>query len=208
MTPQRLRPALFLDRDGVINVDKAYVHRIEDFEFVDGIFELCQEAQRVDMAIVVVTNQAGIGRGYYTEQQFAALTEWMCTQFAAQGVTIDAVYFCPYHPEHGLGIYRQDSFDRKPNPGMILRARDDLGLNLQNSILVGDNLTDIQAARAAGVGYAVLVQDRANTCETDIEPDLREDSVRGMIEKFLLLRPYHAKTNTENTTQIQLEADI
>ena len=94
------RPALFLDRDGVINVENNYVHKIEDFEFIDGIFDLCRLATQFDMAIVVVTNQAGIGRGYYSEAQFQILTHWMKGRFEEERAPISAVYFCPYHPEH------------------------------------------------------------------------------------------------------------
>lgn len=150
------RKALFLDRDGVINVEKDYVHRREDFEFVDGIFELGREARARGYLLVVVTNQSGIGRGYYTEETFRALTEWMKGEFAREGVEIARVYHCPYHPTEGIGEYRADSFDRKPAPGMILRAAEDLGLDLGASILVGDRLPDMRAAEAAGVGTRVL----------------------------------------------------
>lgn len=159
-----MRPALFLDRDGVINVEKKYVYRREAFEFVDGIFDLCESAAREGMALVVVTNQAGIGRGYYTEAQFHELTNWMRVQFAVRGIKLDAVYFCPCHPEHGVGRYKTDSFDRKPNPGMILRARDELGLDLSRSVLVGDKSTDIAAAKAAGVGVSILLADGGEAC--------------------------------------------
>lgn len=148
---------MFLDRDGVINVEKNYVHRIEDFEFVEGIFDLCLHATGKGMAIVVVTNQAGIARGYYTENEFQDLTRWMCGRFAEQRVMVDAVYHCPYHPEHGVGQFKRESFDRKPNPGMILRARDELGLDLSKSILIGDKHSDIAAGRAAGVGRNILL---------------------------------------------------
>ncbi len=151
------RPALFLDRDGVINVETNYVYRIEDFVFIDGIFDLCRNAKSAGMAVVVVTNQAGIGRGYYTEVQFQQLTDWMCARFAEQGVKIDGVYYCPYHAEHGVGKYKAESFDRKPNPGMFLRARDELELTLENSILVGDKASDLAAARAAKLGKSVLL---------------------------------------------------
>lgn len=151
------RSALFLDRDGVINVEKNYVHRIEEFEFVEGIFDLCRTAAQRGMLIVVVTNQAGIGRGYYSEAQFFRLTDWMRLRFAEEHAPIGAVYFCPYHPECGIGEYRKDSYDRKPNPGMILRARDELQLDLSRSILVGDKATDILAGKAAGVGTTVLL---------------------------------------------------
>lgn len=155
-----MRAALFLDRDGVINVERNYVHRVEDVEFIDGIFTLCQAAKNAGLAIVVVTNQAGIGRGYYTEDQFRTLMDWMKERFAERGVVIDAVYFCPFHPEHGVGVYKQDSFDRKPNPGMILRAQADLDIDLGASCLIGDKASDIAAARAAGVGTAVLFGSR------------------------------------------------
>lgn len=155
--PRNQRAALFLDRDGVINVEKSYVHRIQDFEFVEGIVDLCLHATSKGMAIVVVTNQAGIARGYYTEDEFQDLTRWMCERFAEQGVVIDAVYHCPYHPEHGVGTYQRESFDRKPNPGMILRARDELGLDLAQSVLIGDKYSDIAAGRSAGVGRTILL---------------------------------------------------
>ncbi len=155
MQPSLFRPALFLDRDGVINVEKNYVHRVEDFEFLDGIFDLCRAAIERDMPIVVVTNQAGIGRGYYSEAQFQTLTEWMKARFEEAGAPIAAVYFCPDHPEHGVGSYRKESFDRKPNPGMLFRARDDLRLDLSRSILIGDKASDIAAAKAAGVGVSL-----------------------------------------------------
>src|SRR5204863_8956993 len=95
--------ALFLDRDGVITVDKNYVWRIEDFEFLPDIFELCRAAQTVGLLPIIVTNQAGIGRGYYTEQDFQTLTEWMLAEFSAQGIGIGRVYHCPYHPTEGIG---------------------------------------------------------------------------------------------------------
>ena len=155
--PSRLRYALFLDRDGVVNVEKNYVYQIEDFEFLEGIFELCRIAADRDMPIVVVTNQAGIGRGYYSEEQFHTLTDWMRRRFEDEGAPISAVYHCPYHPVHGIGDYRRESIDRKPNPGMILRARDDLKLDLGKSILIGDKPSDIAAAKRAGVGFTVLL---------------------------------------------------
>lgn len=148
--------ALILDRDGVVNLDKDYVHRREDFEFVEGIFDLCRAAAGQGYRIVIITNQSGIGRGYYTEADFHALTAWMKAQFAEEGIEIAAVYFCPYHPVHGLGEYKQDSYDRKPNPGMILKAARDFDLDLSDCILVGDRESDMKAARSAGVGHKVL----------------------------------------------------
>lgn len=141
--------ALFLDRDGVINVDHGYVHNQEDFEFIDGIFELCRCAQKHGFLIFVVTNQSGIGRGYYTEQDFLKLSDWMCGVFKDRGVDIAKVYYCPSLPE-------ENSTDRKPMPGMILKAAEEFGIDLSRSVLVGDKITDIQAGVAAGVGTNLL----------------------------------------------------
>jgi D-glycero-D-manno-heptose 1,7-bisphosphate phosphatase len=146
------KPALFLDRDGVINVDHGYVYRPEDVEFINGIFELVVAANEAGYMVVVVTNQAGIGRGYYSEAQFHALTAWMKARFSEQGGHLDAVYFCPFHPEHGIGEYRRESDCRKPAPGMLLQAWRELNIDLANSILVGDKATDMMAGQAAGVG--------------------------------------------------------
>jgi D-glycero-D-manno-heptose 1,7-bisphosphate phosphatase len=182
-----MRPALFLDRDGVINEDRGYVHLIRDFTFIDGIFELCRGAMDAGMAIIVVTNQAGIGRGYYSEEQFHELSDWMIDRFAEERVTIDGIYYCPYHPEHGVGRYKADSFDRKPKPGMILRARDEHGLNLEQSMLIGDREWDIAAAKAAGVGTSILIsQPGVQTIE---KPDLLARSLREALHALFPGRP-------------------
>lgn len=154
------RRALFLDRDGVINLDHGYVWRAENFDFVPGIFDLARAAHQQGFAIFVVTNQAGIGRGYYDEADFAALTGWMRKRFDSEGAPIEKVYFCPTHPEHGLGHYKVDSPFRKPGPGMILQAAREFDLNLSQSLLVGDNASDIAAGRSAGVGVNVLYDPR------------------------------------------------
>ena len=148
--------ALFLDRDGVININHGYVHSIKSFDFIDGIFELVRTAHANNLKIVVITNQAGIGRGFYSEQEFHQLTSWMCKEFMNQGTPIDKVYFSPFHPTEGLGEYKKDDFSRKPNPGMILQAQQALGLDLEHSILIGDKGSDIQAGNAAGVGTNLL----------------------------------------------------
>jgi len=145
--------ALFLDRDGVINVERDYVYRIEDFEFMPGIFGLCRSAEDAGLVPIIVTNQAGIGRGYFTEEDFQRITVWMLDQFRLRGIHIGRVYHCPFHPTAGIGEYRRESCDRKPNPGMILKARDDFALDLANSVLVGDKDSDLEAGRAAGVGH-------------------------------------------------------
>jgi len=148
--------ALFLDRDGVINVNHGYVHRPENFEFIEGIFDLVRTAYALQFKLIVITNQAGIARGFYTEQQFHEITNWMCEQFVIQGVSIAKVYFSPYHPIEGLGAYKKDDFSRKPYPGMILQAQREFSLNLGSSVLIGDKASDIQAGVSASVGCNIL----------------------------------------------------
>ncbi len=151
-----IRPcALLLDRDGVINVDHGYVHRIQYFEFVPGIFDLARAAHLACYQVFVITNLAGIARGFYSEKQFHELTAWMCNEFASQGAPIAKVYFSPYHPTEGLGIYRRDDVSRKPRPGMILQAQGEF--NLASPILIGDKASDIRAGFAAGVGQNILL---------------------------------------------------
>ena len=125
--------ALFLDRDGVINHEINYLYKVEDFRFVEGIFDLCRNFQRNNFLLFVITNQAGIARGYYTEQDFAALTEWMIAKFKEQGILITKVYYCPHHPE-----ITGECSCRKPRPGMILQAKQEFNLDQGTSVLIGD----------------------------------------------------------------------
>ncbi len=155
--------ALFLDRDGVINHNHGYVYKREDFDFIEGIFDVAQHACKQDYKLVVITNQAGIARGYYTEEQFHQLTDWMCQQFSKAGAPISLVYFSPFHPTAGLGKYLKDDFSRKPHPGMIRQAQKDLSIDLSHSVLIGDKVSDIQAGIAAGVRTNLLfAADRPN----------------------------------------------
>ena len=141
-------PALFLDRDGVINLDKGYVGRVEDFEFLPGIFELARFAvHELGWPLVVVSNQSGIGRGYFDEDAYQRLTDWMCERFRAEQAPIARVYHCPYHPTHGIGAYRADHDWRKPKPGMILQAATDLNLDLSRSVLIGDKFRRYRGRR-------------------------------------------------------------
>ncbi|HRD75976.1 MAG TPA: HAD family hydrolase [Hyphomicrobiaceae bacterium] len=162
-----MSPALFLDRDGVVNVDRDYVFRREDFDWQPGIFDLARTAHRAGLPIVIVTNQSGIGRGYYSEVDFQALTTWMRTRFEDEGAPIRAVYHSPHHPEAARPEYRAaDHPWRKPRPGMLLAARDEHGLDLVNSIMIGDRVSDIEAGAAAGVGTLVLVSEHSAELST------------------------------------------
>lgn len=149
--------AVFLDRDGVINLDRAYVHRWEDFEFVPGALDAAARLSAAGWALVVVTNQSGIARGYYTEEDYQALTQRMVAAFAAHGAPLAAVYHCPHHPSGRVAALAMDCDCRKPAPGMLLRAAREHDLSLAESMMIGDKPSDIAAARAAGVGRAYLV---------------------------------------------------
>lgn len=148
------RRALFLDRDGVINVNHGYVHTVADTDFVPGIFTLVAAARAAGMAPVVVTNQAGIARGLYPEARFLDYTHWVHDEFERRGAPLLATYYCPHHPVAGIGEYRVDCACRKPAPGMLLQAMEDLALDMGRSLLIGDQDSDIAAGLAAGVGGA------------------------------------------------------
>ncbi len=151
------KKALFLDRDGVINANFGYVHRPEDCVFIDGIHDLLATAKDLGYFITVITNQAGIGRGYYSEAAFHAFMNWMNTQLREQ---LDAIYFCPYHAEHGIGSYKKVSLERKPEPGMLFRAIQDHGLDPSKSLIIGDSDKDMEAAAKAKIATRLLLSDQ------------------------------------------------
>jgi D-glycero-D-manno-heptose 1,7-bisphosphate phosphatase len=148
---------LFLDRDGIINEEIGYLNDPADVRFVSGIFSLCRVAQALGYRLMVVTNQSGIARGYYSEADFHRLMDWMKQQFEHEGIRLDAVYFCPYHPEHGIGEYRRDHEDRKPGAGMLRQGAREFDLTLARSVMIGDRCSDIAAANTAGLKQAFLL---------------------------------------------------
>lgn len=152
-----MKKALFLDRDGVVNIDHGYLYKPEQFEFIDGVFEGCRLFQNAGFDIVIITNQSGIGRGYYSEDDFHKLTTWMIKAFKDQGINILDVKFCPHHPKKAIGQYLQDCQCRKPAPGMLLEAMAEHQLDPKMSIMVGDKPSDMEAAINAGVPKKYLV---------------------------------------------------
>ncbi|NYZ17539.1 HAD family hydrolase [Azospirillum sp. RWY-5-1] len=156
--------ALLLDRDGVVNVDHGYVGTVERFAFMDGILPLARRAVDLGYRIAIATNQSGIARDRYGEAEFQALTGWMAERFAAAGAPLAAVFHCPYLPGAAVPAYDRDSVWRKPSPGMILEAERRLGLDLARSVFIGDQPTDMAAARAAGVGLRLLLDHSAPPC--------------------------------------------
>jgi len=175
------RPAIILDRDGVINREDGYVHKADEFRFIEGVFDACREMSKAGFRLIVITNQAGIARGYYTEDDFHHLTKWMLDEFRQHGIEIDGVYYCPHHPVHGVGDYRRDCDCRKPAPELILRAAREHSLDLRRSVLVGDKVTDIEAGRAAGVACCVLVLTGHPVSDKDLDKaDTVFDDLRGV----------------------------
>jgi len=153
-----MQRAVFLDRDGVINVDHGYTHRVEDFQFIAGSPEALARLQAAGWRLVVVTNQSGIARGLFSNDDYERFTAHMRAELRAAGVQLDAVLHCPHLPDATVVAYRQACDCRKPGVGMLLRAARELSLDLAASVIVGDRLSDVQAGRSAGVGRCMLVR--------------------------------------------------
>ncbi|MDQ7059585.1 MAG: HAD family hydrolase [Sulfurimonas sp.] len=152
-----MRKALFLDRDGVVNIEKDYLYKIEDFEFIEGIFDLCHYYQSLGYEIFVVTNQSGIARSYYSQEDFSLLSTWMVKAFKSNGIKITKVYHCPHHPS-----ISGNCTCRKPHAGMLLNAEKDFDIDLSRSIIIGDKETDIEAGLKAGLKYMYLFDETKN----------------------------------------------
>lgn len=150
LRPGPQRPAVFLDRDGTINVEKNYLYRVEDFVFIPGAPEAIRRLKDAGYLVVVVTNQSGVARGYYSLADVDRLHRHIQGELAKAGTSIDAFYVCPHHPSEGTGAFRVDCDCRKPKPGLLRRAAEDLAIDLEASYLVGDKPADIDAARSAG----------------------------------------------------------
>jgi D-glycero-D-manno-heptose 1,7-bisphosphate phosphatase len=159
--------ALFLDRDGVINEEVGYLVHAKDVRFTAGLFSLCRTAQTLGYKLVVVTNQSGIARGYYTEEQYETVMQWMREELAREGIVLDAVYYCPDHPDFPSSRKCDPSW-RKPGPGMLLAAAQEFALDMAASVYVGDRCTDVSAGNAAKVGKMFLLAG-VETAECDGE---------------------------------------
>ncbi|QXE92247.1 D-glycero-beta-D-manno-heptose 1,7-bisphosphate 7-phosphatase [Geomonas subterranea] len=142
--------AVFLDRDGTINEEVQYLSRVEDFRLIPGVPYALQRLKDAGFLLVVVTNQSGVGRGLYDETALQAVHDRMHEELGVFGITIDACYFCPHHPEHAVGHYRVECSCRKPSPGMLEQAAVDLDIDLSRSYMIGDKLGDIEAGLNAG----------------------------------------------------------
>lgn len=196
---KQIQPAIFLDRDGVINNDDDYVYKIADFQFIDGVFDACQIFKAQGYQIIIITNQAGIARGFYSEQDFQQLTQWMQQQFQEQGIAISGVYYCPHHPVHGKDKYLADCQCRKPEPGMILQAAGEHDIELSKSILIGDKISDINAGKNAGIGKNYLVK----TGKT-VTDEVAKQSDGVFNDLLSLAQALFPKTILERTEKIKL----
>lgn len=151
-----MNKAVFFDRDGVINIDTGYVGRIEDFKFVEGIIAAMQDVLLQGYLLIIVTNQSGIGRGFYTEGDFQRLTAWMKAELSRQGVFVDAVFHCPHTDSDHCEC-------RKPKPGMLLQAIEEFDVDCNKSWMIGDSERDIEAAATANIGHTVFFDPDNNT---------------------------------------------
>ena len=142
---------IFLDRDGVINKEVKYLHKIEEFTFIDGIFDACKYYQNLDYKIIIITNQSGIARGYYDENTFQKITKWMLSQFEKNNINILEVFYCPHGPDSICEC-------RKPKPGMLLNAKKKYNIDINSSWMIGDKEVDIIAANNAGIYNTIQVR--------------------------------------------------
>ena len=151
---------IFLDRDGVINKDINYLYKVKDFQFIDGIFDSCIYFQKLGFKIIVVTNQSGISRGYFSEKEYKNLTNWMLNEFKKNGIKILDVFHCPHLPDSNCSC-------RKPMPGMFINAKKKYNIDMENSWLIGDKETDIIAANSSGISNTILIKSNHKINELD-----------------------------------------
>jgi len=165
------KKVVFIDRDGVINKEVGYLHKIRDFEFIDGVFDACLHFQKLGYSLIIITNQSGIARGYYNEDDFHLVNNWMIDQFENQGVSILDVFFCPHGPESTCDC-------RKPKPGMFNQANDKYNIDMENSWMIGDKEADVQAANAAGIKNTILVKSGHEIDEASSKSQFILDSIK------------------------------
>jgi len=174
----KMNKAVFLDRDGTLNIDYGYVHKIDDFHFIEGSIEALKKLKEMGYLLVLVTNQSGIARGYFSEQEFLQLTEWMDWSLADRGVDLDGIYYCPHHSEAKLAEFKQDCDCRKPKSGMLLQAIEELNIDPARSIMIGDKIEDLLAGQGAKIGTNILVRTgKEVTAKGEDEADYVLDSI-------------------------------
>ena len=169
---------VFLDRDGVINEEVGYLHKIKDFKFINGVMDSCNYFLSLGYQIIVVTNQSGIGRGLYKEEDFQIVSEWMLGKFEQQGVSILDVFFCPHGPD-------DDCYCRKPKPGLFIDAKEKYDIDMNKSWMIGDKEADIESANNAGISQTILVRSGHKINEEKTRATYTLDSI---LDAQLLIR--------------------
>ena len=162
---------IFLDRDGVINKEVEYLFRIADFKFNEGVFDACLYFQNLDYKIIIISNQSGIARGYYSERDYLELTKWMLDQFNIKGISILDILYCPHGPESTCDC-------RKPKPGMLIEAKYKYDISMKDSWMIGDKETDIEAANLAGITNTILVRSGHLIDESNSNSKFTIDSIK------------------------------
>ena len=162
---------IFLDRDGVINKEINYLHKIDDFEFIDGIFDACLYFQSLGYKIIIITNQSGISRGYYTENDYQKVTQWMLNQFKYMSINILDIFHCPHGPDSTCDC-------RKPKPGMFLKAKAKHNTDMEKSWMIGDKERDTIAANSAGIDNTILVRSGHRIDESNSNAKIIINSIR------------------------------
>lgn len=165
-----MRKAVFLDRDGVINIDHGYVYQKEDFEWIPGVLESCKKLTDLGYLLVIITNQSGIARGFYTEEALNRLNDWVKDEFARAKAPLSGIFYCPHHPSEGNEPYRKDCDCRKPKPGLILQAQESLDIDLSCSVFFGDKKSDMLAATSAKIPTRVLLGTNGQKVPTQVTP--------------------------------------
>ena len=162
---------IFLDRDGVINKEINYLHKIDEFEFIDGIFDACLYFQSLSYKIIIITNQSGISRGYYTESDYQKVTQWMLNQFKYKNINILDIFHCPHRPNSNCDC-------RKPNPGMFIKAKAKHNTDMTKSWMIGDKEVDVIAANSAGIYNTILVRSGHRIDESNSNAKIIINSIR------------------------------
>ena len=160
--------AVFLDRDGTINHDGGYTHRVEDLRLIDHVIDGLQLISGMGFRLIITTNQSGIARGYFTEGDMKVFNRHLVEMLRSYSIGIDAIYHCPYHPTVGVGHYHRDSDCRKPKPGMLLQAAGDHGIDLAASYVIGDKKSDTLAGQAAGCRTILILTGAAGAGEVGL----------------------------------------
>lgn len=179
-----MQPAIFLDRDGTINIDHGYVSKVDDFEFYPEVIETLAKLKAKGYLLVLVTNQSGIARGYFTENEFLQLTEWMDWSLADRGVDLDGIFYCPHHPSGKVKEFACECECRKPKAGMFIEAQKSLNIDMDKSVMIGDKWSDIQAASLAGVKKCYLINASKDELDNNYYNQDDANICNGLLEKF------------------------